>query len=384
MRKLRWALIAYTLFDLLLGGACGGFFLLTQIAGAQNNQLATPGSTSVSCKAVTASTSANPGTAAGCVAFNVIGSAPYVTWQILTTGSPASVTVNMMGSLDGINWTQIDTASAAGTRTVGPSSFPFLGCIPVTLTGGTAPTITCQFSPGLAGPSGVSGGGFAYGVDTGVVNAYVVALSPPMASLTVGNIGCFKTVNANTSNAPTVAFNGLAATTIVRFNNLVLNLNGDINTTEPNCVIFDGTNFDLLNPQSTTGTGQITLANAPGFATKITTPLIATTTKCAAVGTGANPSVASCAAAAAGVFSCAVAGVGNCQVNTTAMINANSTVLIWQDASTTTGTLLSVTCNVTPTVVLPFITAKVNATSFSFVITTPVTNPDCFEYMIIN
>jgi hypothetical protein len=112
--------------------------------------------------------------------------------------------------------------------------------------------------------------------------------------------------------------------------------------------------------------------------------LYQTVTKCAAVGSGANPSVAACGAAPAGVFSCAVASAGNCTVNTTAMINANSTVLIWQDESTTTGTLLGVTCNVTPTVVIPFVTAKVAATSFSFSITTPVTNPDCFQYFVIN
>jgi hypothetical protein len=115
-----------------------------------------------------------------------------------------------------------------------------------------------------------------------------------------------------------------------------------------------------------------------------TSSLYATTTKCAAVGTGASPSVAACTAAPAGVFSCAVAGAGSCQVNTTALINANSTVLVWQDASTTTGTLLAVTCNTTISVVNPVITAKTAATSFTFSITTPVTNPDCFQYLIVN
>ena len=67
------------------------------------------------------------------------------------------------------------------------------------------------------------------------------------------------------------------------------------------------------------------------------------------------------------------------------MISANSTVLVTQDASTTTGTLLGVTCNVTPSTINPsVITAKVVTTSFSFAITTPTTNPDCFQYLIVN
>jgi hypothetical protein len=109
-----------------------------------------------------------------------------------------------------------------------------------------------------------------------------------------------------------------------------------------------------------------------------------TSTKCAAVGSGANPSVAACSSAPAGVFSCATASGGNCTVNTTRATDGNSTILIWQDASTTVGTLLGVTCNTTISAINPVITARVAATSFSFSITTPVANPDCFQYLIFN
>jgi hypothetical protein len=227
-----------------------------------------------------------------------------------------------------------------------------------------------------------------YAADSGAVNAYVVTLPVLPVAYATGMIACFKASAANTVNNPTVNFTGpsglLGAKTITRLNGNVLSATADIGTTGPACVIYDGTNFELLNPAGFTGTGSIALANAPTFATKITTPLFVTSTKCAQVGSGANPSVAACAAAPAGVFSCAVLSVGNCQVNTTAMINANSTVLVWQDASTLTGTLLGVTCNTTISAVNPVITAKVAATSFSFQITTPITNPDCFQYLIVN
>lgn len=107
------------------------------------------------------------------------------------------------------------------------------------------------------------------------------------------------------------------------------------------------------------------------------------TALCAAVGSGANPSVSACGAAASGIVSCAVLSVGNCTVNTTA-VTAKSGIQIWQDASTSTGTALGVTCNVTVSAVLPIITTRVSGTSFSFAITTPVTNPDCFDFEITN
>jgi len=223
-----------------------------------------------------------------------------------------------------------------------------------------------------------------YAADTGAVNAYVVTLSPAMAAYTTGVMGCFKASAANTNAAPTVNFNGLGVKTIVKLGNTTL-AGSDIGTVEPSCVVYDGANFVLLNPQQFSGAGSFALNSGPSFLVRITTPLIATTTKCAAVGTTANPSVVSCAAAPAGVFSCNNTTSGTCTVNTTAMLTANSTVIVTEDDSTTTGTLLGVTCNATPSVVNPsVITAKVAATSFSFTATAATDNPKCFQYFIVN
>lgn len=109
-----------------------------------------------------------------------------------------------------------------------------------------------------------------------------------------------------------------------------------------------------------------------------------TLTNCAAAGTAANPSVASCTGAAAGSVSCATnASTGTCTVNTTA-VTANSEILITQRTDTTTGTRLSVTCNTTIDTVQRAVTAVVAGTSFTFNLGTITTNPECFSYSIIN
>ena len=108
-----------------------------------------------------------------------------------------------------------------------------------------------------------------------------------------------------------------------------------------------------------------------------------TATRCAAIGTAANPSVASCAAAAAGAFSCATnASAATCTVNTTA-VTANSTVIVQESAAENTP--VGVTCNTAPTVTPAILLAsKVAATSFTINMPTITVNPACFVYWIVN
>jgi len=109
-----------------------------------------------------------------------------------------------------------------------------------------------------------------------------------------------------------------------------------------------------------------------------------TDTNCAAVGTAANPSVASCTGATAGSFSCATnASTGTCTVNTTA-VTVNSEIFIEGRNDTTTGTRLGVTCNTGITTALPEISAVVAATSFTINLGTFTSNPECFSYFIVN
>jgi hypothetical protein len=104
---------------------------------------------------------------------------------------------------------------------------------------------------------------------------------------------------------------------------------------------------------------------------------------CGAVGSAASPSVAACGSDGAGSVSCSTSAVSTCTVNTTA-VNANSQIMVQQRTDTGTGTRLSVTCNTTLSAIQPAITAIVAGTSFSFGLTQPVTNPNCYAYSVIN
>jgi len=112
---------------------------------------------------------------------------------------------------------------------------------------------------------------------------------------------------------------------------------------------------------------------------------LTTNANCSAVGSAASPSVAACGAAFAGSFSCATNAVNTCTVNTTA-VTANSEIFLSQREDTTTGTRLGVTCNATPSTIVADenITAVVAGTSFSFSLTQPVTNPNCYSYFLVN
>lgn len=109
-----------------------------------------------------------------------------------------------------------------------------------------------------------------------------------------------------------------------------------------------------------------------------------TNTNCAAAGTAANPSVASCSVAPAGSFSCATnASTGTCTVNTTA-VTANSRIFVMPSAAE--GANLSVTCNTTADTGLtaPRLASKSAGTSFTINLGTYSTNPECFSYWIVN
>jgi hypothetical protein len=108
------------------------------------------------------------------------------------------------------------------------------------------------------------------GVDSGAANAYVVT-GGQITQLATGVTECFVATHASTTAAPTVAFNGLTATTITKFNGGAL-ISGDIGTSAASCVVYNGSTFTLLNPQATTGNGAIVRANGPSFTAAISAP----------------------------------------------------------------------------------------------------------------
>lgn len=111
-----------------------------------------------------------------------------------------------------------------------------------------------------------------------------------------------------------------------------------------------------------------------------------TSTNCAAVGTSASPSIASCGSAPAGHFSCATNATGaTCQVNTTA-VTANSEIFVFESDTAATGTALGVTCNTSTTVnpATRLLASSSAGTSFTINLGTVTMNPACFSYHIIN
>ena len=152
------------------------------------------------------------------------------------------------------------------------------------------------------------------------------------------------------------------------------------------------TAYEIVEPGAS-ATGVVQRVNAAGVDTEsvstglavgTTLATVLTTTKCAAVGTGASPSLVACSAAPAGSFSCATnASTATCVVSTSA-VTTNSAVFIQPSAAA--GTLLSVTCNTTADTGLtaPRLASISAGTSFTINLGAFLTNPLCFNYSVVN
>jgi hypothetical protein len=122
-------------------------------------------------------------------------------------------------------WSQVNSG---GAPPAGPSGCPQI-----------------QVSPSAFGCGYIAGGGTA--------NAQTATLSPAITSLAAGFSVCWLPATANTTATPTLAVNGLTATTLVKAGGAALAAS-DLTTTAIACAIYDGTYFELQNPQ--TGTTQ--------------------------------------------------------------------------------------------------------------------------------
>lgn len=141
----------------------------------------------------------------------------------------------------------------------------------INFTAGSGVTLTTSGNAISIAAAGIGSNWYAPGTDSGAANAYVVSSS--QSSYTGGNVQCFKATHASTATAPTVNFNSIGVKTIVRLSGGLLAFN-DIGTSEYSCLQYDGTNFDLLNPQGSTGTSMAVFSTSP----TLTTPRIGTIT----------------------------------------------------------------------------------------------------------
>jgi len=98
----------------------------------------------------------------------------------------------------------------------------------------------------------------------GTAQAQTATLVPAATALTTGLEVRWLPTAANTAAAPTLAVNGLTATAITKLGTAAL-LPGDLSTTAIADAIYDGTQFELQNPQSTfpavTNTTAVTVSN---------------------------------------------------------------------------------------------------------------------------
>ena len=83
----------------------------------------------------------------------------------------------------------------------------------------------------------------------GTAQAQTATLSPAATALVVGMEINFLPVAANTAAAPTLAINGLTAKPITKLGTVAL-LANDLTTTAIASVFYDGTEFQLQNPQT--------------------------------------------------------------------------------------------------------------------------------------
>ena len=90
---------------------------------------------------------------------------------------------------------------------------------------------------------------YNYAAGGGTAQAQTVTLSPAITALTVGFSVWWKPLAANTAAAPTLAANGFAATAITKCGTIALVAN-DLITTAIAHAVYDGTQFELTNPQS--------------------------------------------------------------------------------------------------------------------------------------
>lgn len=97
--------------------------------------------------------------------------------------------------------------------------------------------------------TGLAANNLGYAAGGGSANAQTVTLVPAVGSLTNGLKVCWKPIAANSTTTPTLAVNGLTAKTIVKVGGAAL-VSNDLTTTAVACAIYDGTNFELQNPQT--------------------------------------------------------------------------------------------------------------------------------------
>jgi hypothetical protein len=128
----------------------------------------------------------------------------------------------------------------------------------------TITSITDIRTPFIGG--GGAGSTIPYVATTGSVNAMVATFSPAIASYTTGMMIAITANNATTGTTPTINVNGLGVKNIGKSGTSGTLGAGDIVTTTVALLVYNGSFFDLQNPQAQVGPSGLGSASAPAFA----------------------------------------------------------------------------------------------------------------------
>lgn len=188
--------------------------------------------TSAGYVAARANNSVNSSTLVG-----VVQSASSTQYTIVYEGV---ITIPAHGFMAG---TQLYLSSAtAGSLTSIPPTAPL---IPIAI------GVVLDVNRILISIENLSGNIPIWGIDGGVANAYAVSISPSPSSYYPGLLIYFNPINTNTSSS-SMSVNGLGVVAIVR-DGINPTIAGDIAGGRVAEVIFDGSNFQLLNSASSAG-----------------------------------------------------------------------------------------------------------------------------------
>lgn len=91
-----------------------------------------------------------------------------------------------------------------------------------------------------------------YVAGAGTANAQTATYAPAVGALVAGLNLCWLPSNANTTTTPTFSPNSLTAKTITKLGTAALAAN-DLTTSAIACAIYDGTDWELQNPQTVSG-----------------------------------------------------------------------------------------------------------------------------------
>ena len=299
---------------------------------------------------------------------------------------PNPSVVNLNGAAVAITQSGRYINSLNGAVSAPPGSF-----IGTWITGGSATTNKPQF---LLEPTGTtstawntSGTGIGVNAASGftgrlldlqvggvsLVNATGAGnVSVPGGSLTVGS-NLFMPAGGLLNWASRSSILGPVDSQIIMRNNAGTDFAGIIYVSATSASPYlkrNGTGFTIRNGDDTLNTS-LTALNGT-YTGGVSGATYLTATNCAS-GTGV------CSSAASGSVSIAAAAT-TVTVATTA-VTANSVIIVTFDSSL--GTKLTLTCNTT-TPALYGVSARTAATSFVITSTAPVTDPACFNYMVIN